>query len=105
MTTIETFGARYKLTVSRDEHSSFIQAPNGFIHDVAATPGHLSAGIVFLSGWERMKKEFVLSYNHVPVKQNVTTKFNLNPDGHISVEFSPDDGRQARTVLKMLGLI
>lgn len=107
MTTIETFAARYGLTVKTKEQSGqrfgLIYGRDGWIGE-SMTASLLRAEILCVGTWERMKKEFTLSYNHVQVGPGCLDRPSSRPLNSLSAEFSPEDDRQSRAVIKAVGL-
>jgi hypothetical protein len=107
LTPLERFAQRHRLTVL-GERSHFGPGTDYYIHGLngyafeAEKPNMLRAGIVYLSTWERMRKEFRLSAAHCRI---LRTSFpGLQADDCIRVEFSADNDRQGRLVVELAQL-
>jgi hypothetical protein len=73
MLLLEKFAFQYGLRVQKsadnlvmpgkEKFDYSIHGRNAFVME-SHTPGHLRAGIIYLGTWERVSKEFRLSYHH-----------------------------------------
>jgi len=103
---LEDFAAKYNLVLAQDKNdllerlgkqSRHILGQNGSVIE-SSTPGRLLVSVVYLSGWERTKLEFRLARHHIRVLPDRCS------DGALCAEFSADDERQARLVIKLAQL-
>jgi hypothetical protein len=108
MTLLEEFAKRYGLkcmeekALFSDEPSLSIAGRNGYVIQHPKMQNELDAGIIYLSFWERAKKEFRLSCDHCQI---------LPPDGvldsdsnSIKVRFNPAKENQARVIIDLAQL-
>lgn len=99
---IEGFAMKYGLVLKTEKEgflagSRHIPGRNGSVIE-SRTPGRLLVSIVYLSGWERTKLEFRLAYRHIRVLPDKSSGMSL------CAEFSADDERQARFLIKVTQL-
>lgn len=98
---IEDFARKHDLVLGQNailgKVSRHIQGQNGFVMETDR-PDRLLVGIIFLTGWERIKMEFRLAYWHIRVIPNRSS------DNSLCAEFSPENERQARLVIELAQL-
>jgi hypothetical protein len=99
--TIQDFARKHDLVLEQStllgKVSKHIQGRNGFVM-VTGRPDRLLVGIIYLTGWERLKLEFQLAYQHIRVVPERCSHDSL------CAEFSPADEGQARLIVKLAQL-